>query len=61
MKTLTLLCLILLSPVISAQENTTMKKKVNKTEEEWKQVLTPEQYYVLREKGTDRPGDGGYT
>ena len=61
MKTLALLCLILLSPVISAQEKKTMDKKVNKTEEEWKQDLSPEQYYVLREKGTDRPGDGGYT
>ena len=38
-----------------------MENKGNKTEEEWKQVLSPEQYYVLREKGTDRPGDGGYT
>ena len=61
MKTLALLILILLSPVITAQENTSMKKKVNKTDEEWKEILSPQQYYVLREKGTDRPGDGGYT
>lgn len=38
-----------------------MVKKVTKTEEEWKTSLTPEQYYVLREKGTDRAGSGGYT
>ena len=32
--------------------------KVTKTEEEWRQELTPEQYRVLREKGTERPGTG---
>lgn len=35
--------------------------KVIKTEEEWKEILTPQQYYILRQKGTDRPGDYGYT
>jgi len=30
------------------------------TEEEWKAKLTPEQYYILREEGTERAGTGKY-
>jgi peptide-methionine (R)-S-oxide reductase len=29
---------------------------VTKTEEEWRRLLTPEQYAVLREHATERPG-----
>ena len=35
-------------------------KKVEKTEAEWKATLTPEQYRVLREKGTERAYTGKY-
>ena len=30
-----------------------MKTRVQKTEEEWKKTLTPQQYEILREKGTE--------
>ena len=35
--------------------------QVSKTEEEWREELTPEQYEVLRRKGTERAFTGKYT
>ena len=38
----------------------TMNDKITKTDAEWKQQLTAQQYHVLREKGTERAGSGEY-
>jgi peptide-methionine (R)-S-oxide reductase len=37
-----------------------MPRKVQKSDEEWRQSLTPEQYEVMRRKGTERAFTGAY-
>lgn len=37
-----------------------MVKKVIKTEQEWKKILSPVEYYVMRKKGTEPPFTGKY-
>ena len=40
---------------IGNNANPAPDKRVEKTEEEWKQILTPEEFKVTRLKGTERP------
>jgi peptide-methionine (R)-S-oxide reductase len=42
------------------REGTVMVEKVVKTDEEWKLILTPEQFEVTRRKGTERAFTGRY-
>jgi peptide-methionine (R)-S-oxide reductase len=42
------------------EEVTPMPEQVTKSEEEWREALSPEQYEVLRNKATERPFTGKY-
>jgi len=42
----------------TTKENPTPDRRVEKTKEEWQKLLTPEQYRITREKGTERAHSG---
>jgi len=37
-----------------------MSQKIERTDAEWRQLLSPEEYQILRQKGTERPFTGRY-
>ena len=64
-KILTVISIILSSCVSQGQQkeervSSSLSSKIVKTEDEWKNELSPIQYHVLRKKGTERPFSGEY-
>lgn len=45
---------------LASEGNVEPPRRVEKTDEEWKQILSEEAYYVTRKHGTERPGTGEY-
>ena len=43
---------------ITKSQNTSNLEKVVKTDAEWKEILSDQEFYVLRQKGTERAGTG---
>lgn len=41
-------------------ESTEMNFEIIKSDAEWKEILSPDEYHILRKKGTERPYTGEY-
>ena len=54
-KFIKLLTFVLLLPLVSFKAFAKEIKKVIKSNKEWKKILTADQYYILRQEGTEHP------
>ena len=54
-KFIKLLTFVLLLPLVSIKAFAKEIKKVIKSNKEWKKILTADQYYILRQEGTEHP------
>ena len=61
MKMLRLLLVILLFAGCMEEKGEPMNAPVEKTDAQWREMLTAEQYRILRQAGTERPFAGIYT
>lgn len=46
------------TPETKESEGKGLPNPLGRSEEEWKKKLTPQEYYVCRQQGTERPGTG---
>ena len=61
MKTVLIVCIGLFLAGCVEETELPMNVPIEKTDAEWKAELTPEQYRILRQAGTERPYSGVYT
>jgi len=48
------------SSISTSASDTQNMPPIQKTESEWRAILSPEQFRILRQKGTEPPGSGEY-